>query len=397
MLNNIYLLRLGYEAEFIGLVNAAGELSFAVFGLPAGMLGARLNSRRMLIIGMALGVGFSLLLPAAEYVPVALRSAWILLAFVLSSLGFALYFVGGNPFLMQRTTAHERNHVYAIQSALWPLAGFAGSVVGGLLPAFFAQSLGVSLAGPVPYRYPLLISAAILGLAVVALLLTRPVDADPTPAAPPVTARHARPSTLVLMLALMTAFMVAGEGAARFFFNVYLDDGLRVPTSQVGLLSGLAQLVAVPAALVTPVLVLRWGNRAIGIAAALGTAAALVPMALLRHPAGVGAGFMGVMAMASIRRPAMLVFAMELVPPAWHAQMSGANTMAVGLSWFGIALLGGYLIVAFGYASVFLVSALLTAAGAVAYWLYFGPLRRQQTGVEVEDQAAGLDAPEAVL
>src|SRR5688500_7493583 len=81
VLNNLYLVRLGYGPEFIGLVNAAGELSFALFGLPAGMLGARLNSRHMLIVGMALGVVVTLLLPAAEFVPAAGRSGWILLVF----------------------------------------------------------------------------------------------------------------------------------------------------------------------------------------------------------------------------------------------------------------------------------------------------------------------------
>lgn len=396
VLNNLYLVRLGYGPEFIGLVNAAGELSFAVFGLPAGMLGAQLNSRHMLIAGMAVGVGVSLLLPAAEYVPVALRSPWILLVFVLSSLGFALYFVGSNPFLMLRTTPQERIHVYAIQSALWPLAGFAGSVVGGLLPGFLAQILDVSLAGPVPYRYPLLISAALLGPSVVALLLTRPMAADRTPAAAPVTAHHAAPSTLVLMLGLVTGLVVVGEGAGRFFFNVYLDDGLHVPTAQIGFLSGLAQLVAVPAALITPVLALRWGNRAIVIAAGLGSAAGLLPMALIGNPAGVGFGFMAVMVMASIRRPAMLVYAMELVPAAWHAKMSGAITMAVGLSWFGIALLGGYIIAAFGYRSLFLLSASLTAVGAVALWLYFRPSGRHHIVVEVEEHGAALDAPDVV-
>ena len=35
VLFNLYLLRLGYGPEFIGLVNAAGAVAFSVFCLPA--------------------------------------------------------------------------------------------------------------------------------------------------------------------------------------------------------------------------------------------------------------------------------------------------------------------------------------------------------------------------
>src|SRR5918998_6360279 len=99
---SLYLLRLGYGPDFIGLVNAAGELGFAVFGLPAAVLGRRWDSRRMLIGGLAIGTIGSLLVPVAELLPVWGRSGWILTTGLCSSFGFALYFVGGNPFLMVR-------------------------------------------------------------------------------------------------------------------------------------------------------------------------------------------------------------------------------------------------------------------------------------------------------
>ena len=43
MLFNLYLLRLGYGTEFIGLVNAAAQHGVDVFSLPAVMLGHRCN------------------------------------------------------------------------------------------------------------------------------------------------------------------------------------------------------------------------------------------------------------------------------------------------------------------------------------------------------------------
>ena len=45
VLLNLFLLRLGFGPELIGLVNSAGTLTFALASLPAGALGGRLGSR----------------------------------------------------------------------------------------------------------------------------------------------------------------------------------------------------------------------------------------------------------------------------------------------------------------------------------------------------------------
>ena len=56
---NLYLLRLGYGPEFVGLVNGVGLFAMALSSLPAGVLGKRWGSRRMMILGMSLmTIGF---------------------------------------------------------------------------------------------------------------------------------------------------------------------------------------------------------------------------------------------------------------------------------------------------------------------------------------------------
>src|SRR5262249_43875959 len=71
VLLNLYLLRLGYHSDFVGLVNAAGLLMVGLTCLPAGSLGARWGVRRTMIAGMLLMVGGFLLLPLCELVPAA--------------------------------------------------------------------------------------------------------------------------------------------------------------------------------------------------------------------------------------------------------------------------------------------------------------------------------------
>jgi hypothetical protein len=49
VLLNLYPLRLGYGARFIGLINGAGPVSAGVFSLPVGVISERAGMRRMLI------------------------------------------------------------------------------------------------------------------------------------------------------------------------------------------------------------------------------------------------------------------------------------------------------------------------------------------------------------
>ena len=65
VLLNLYLLRLGYGPEFIGIVNASFPFAMVVFSLPAGVLGQRFSTRRMMIVGLGLCVLGSGLLPLA--------------------------------------------------------------------------------------------------------------------------------------------------------------------------------------------------------------------------------------------------------------------------------------------------------------------------------------------
>ena len=77
VLLNLFLVRMGYGPEQIGLVNSAGTLTFALTSLPAGALGQRFGSRRMMMIGLALLIAGCVLLPLADTLPDALRLPWL--------------------------------------------------------------------------------------------------------------------------------------------------------------------------------------------------------------------------------------------------------------------------------------------------------------------------------
>lgn len=62
----------------------------------------------------------------------------------------------------------------------------------------------------------------------------------------------AAPYRMMVVLGVVILLTGMGEGAARTFFNVYLDAGLHTPTASIGVLAAVGQLLAAPAALAMP-------------------------------------------------------------------------------------------------------------------------------------------------
>ena len=112
VLFNLYLLRLGYTPEFIGLVHAVSMFVFAMFCLPAGALGTRWGSRCMLIISVTMIAVGSGLLPLVELIPSAWQGAWLLATSACMRIGTASYFVSTLPFVMGVTGSEERDHAF---------------------------------------------------------------------------------------------------------------------------------------------------------------------------------------------------------------------------------------------------------------------------------------------
>jgi MFS family permease len=390
MLLNLYLLRLGYGPEFIGMFNAAGLLAFALFGLPASAIGARWGSRRTLIAGAGvLLVGFWLL-PLADLVPFAWRTGWLYATNVGVLLGAALYYINGTPFLMGATRAEARDHAFSAQAALTPLAGFAGNLLGGLLPRLFASLLDLPLEGPAAYRYPLWIAAALMVPALLALLGTREMHVGHAPAPARTTAKGRPPYELILSFALFTLLRNVGAAMGGTFLNIYLDDHLHVSTAQIGLLLAIGQIVAAPAALLMPFLVARWGRTRTVVLGTLGAALSMLPQALIPHWSAAGAGLMATNALTAIATAAYTVYTQESVPKRWRSTMSGAFFVAATLGMAAAASGGGYVVSALGYPGLFMTGAGMVVLSTLFFWGRFCAPREKRVSrpvIKAADQA----------
>lgn len=363
---NLYLLRLGYGPVFIGQINAAAQLGFALFSLPAGAIGDRWGSQRAASLGLGLAVVTLGILPLAEFLPLGWQTGWLSVTFILAWLVGALYLVNSYPLLMSITSPAERNHAFSVRQALVPLGTFAGSLTSGFLPGIIATFSGFSLDQPAPYRYALFSATGVLVVGTICLWLIQ--DAGAGRSTISITTVNPIPVDLIGYMGLVVLLYVAGHGAAATFFNIYLDSYFQVSTAWIGTLAAVGQLLAVPVALVTPLAVARWGKRQTILIGIWGLVLSLVLLAFVPHWLMAGIAFIGVSAAYSFMTPVLLICQQEIVPPEWRAVMSGIVVTARGLGSAAIAFGGGHIIASFGYSSLFLTGAILAAIAVALFW-----------------------------
>ncbi len=373
VLFNLYVLRLGLGTEFVGLVNASGLLSGALFSLPSGELGRRWGSRNAMVAGLILAVVGYGLVPVAELLPEATRPAWVVSTYFAGCLGaLAAFMVNLTPYLMGVTAPHLHNHAFSLLSAIPMAAAFLGALAGGLLPRPLAAIIGSDPASSGPYGLSLVLAALLLIPAVVAAAGAHdPVRDSRVESHRPGGGGQTAPVALMATLAAILFVRACGQGATRVFFNVYLDDGLGTPTALIGTLSAVSQLTAIPAALMVPFFAGRWGNARTYVVAVLGMAASLLPLALWPRWEAAALGYLGSTVFFAMASPSITVFSQSLVSPRWRPTMEGMVMMAVNLGHAGMAFGGGYMVARSGYSTLWLVGAAFMVAGAFLFWAYF--------------------------
>lgn len=376
VLLNLYLLRLGYGTEFIGTLNSAGLFVFAVVSLPIGAV-QRFSSRQMLIFGLILSVIGNIGLPLAPFM--LADPSFLLIGFrIVGMIGLSCYFVHQIPFSMEITSPEWHSRIMSATMAMFSLAAFLGSWIGGLLPEFYSNRLAISIDDPWAFQVSMLTATALVVPAIfvaIGITETKKLDEDDQesdPALPSSMWTALRPILgLVIIIILIRAVQTSGVGVILTFSNVYFDDGLGVPTGRIGFISGFGRLMGVPMSLTIPWMMRRHGSFnfvfiALGLIAML-----LIPMALIPFWPVAAASLIAINSMGSWRYLSFLTFTMSQVSEKQRSLISGAGEMAIGAGFGTASFVGGYIIAWYGYRELFLFGATMTVIGMTLFWLAF--------------------------
>ncbi len=351
LLNVLYILRLGYSVEYVGMFNASGAFTYILSSLPAAAVGNRMGLRAAMILGGAITVLGLAILPMVEYVPASLQTSWPILSQIVITIGWALISINQVPALMVVTTAQNRTSAYALNGVARGVGTFVGTIAGGFLPMIFAFFMQDGVDAPGPYRAALWMGSllAILGLIpLIRMSPTKPVirSAHQETAAP-------FPVWPVGLLVLHVYLSQIGPAACQFFCSAYMDTTLLLSAAAIGLLTGIGQFTTILAPLLTPRLVDRYGNGWTLMATSLGMAISLLPLALIPHWAAAGTGRLGALALAAIWMPALQVYQMELVDQRWRSLTFGIVSMAMGCAYASVGFVGGRVVATWGYGTLF--------------------------------------------
>jgi MFS family permease len=330
------------------------------------MLGNRYGPRNVMLVGGVIVVIGMAMLPLAASIPVWGGAAWPIVSQVVLTVGWSMMTVNMVPGLTAVTTEQTRNSAFSMNAVLQGAGTFVGTLVGGLLPGLFAKLLAENLDAPAPYRASLWVGVVLALVAIVPLGFVR--SAAPETHDRQAKERGAFPFWSIAPVIAYVYLRHAGWATCQAFFNAYLDTDLLLPASSIGLISGVGQFLAILAPLLNPRLAARRSNGWTLIVTTLGVAASLVPLALSRHWAAAGLGRLICVVASAVWLPALQAFQMERVDPQWRSLAYGAVAMGMGLGFSSTSLVGGYVIAARGYRTLFTMGIFLTLASTALLW-----------------------------
>jgi MFS family permease len=358
---NLYILDMGYRADFLGLLLSVSLLTSSAMSIPAGILCDRFDRRKLMLVSSALSVVCVL--------PIFLLHSPYALVFFSALFGVfsSVSAVCLTPILADNCGS-ETVHVFSANASLGWIASVAGCAFGGLLPGLWNRYFAAFNS----YRLTLLFALALLALSCVILVMLK------TPGhcgqhsmgrKRPFSLAELRPSPLVLKFTLTSVTFGVASGMIVPYFNIYFMDVLNMGVLEIGLTSAAAGLVMIAGFLIIPLLTAKIGKVRSAVATKLLTAPFLIFMAISTNLALAATAYVAYMFLINMAGPATTSFQMEQIEPREQGfavgLMSTGNCLAVAAS----SLVSGILITGGNY----LVPFLLTCAGyvATAFLLYY--------------------------
>ncbi len=370
---NLYCVELGYRENDLGVFQAAQTVAMAIAAVAMGPVIRRSGAWGSMVGAIAIFTVSSFFMAWAE-------NFWLLAALsALSGVGLAYLFNSIMPYIIEWTPREHRANVAAIVFAVTSLSGTVGSLVGGYLPDTMPISDLWS------YRWTLVIGTLIAGVGIIPLLLMR--DTRGENPVPEVGAQREAESkqerrqvrTDVAVFVAIGGIMALGAGMVIPFYNVYLTD-LGARSGTIGLVFAVGGFASAIFGLAAPMVQRRFG--AIPAVATIRLAGLPLFAMLIFLPALPIAIAAHIVRQITINLgwPIDSTFIAEVLPPSKRASVYGLRSASWNLLWALASLIGGFVIVRFGYAIPFATLVITGLVAIVLFVVYYGRHPRVRSG-----------------
>jgi MFS family permease len=361
---NLYLNSLGYDARFIGLINAVNSLAVLVVSLPFGYLADRFGNRPVLLLG---GIAYPLSILGLTVV----RSTPAILLFNFLFGAFAAaYWVAGIPLLFAGTTERNRVHAFSINSfLLWGL-GPIGALGSGEVVEVSAQLLGVAPSSATALRAGMVFMVVLAAAGSVPYpFLREPPRRIKTEEPAPPGGHLARLFAQLLAPDLVLSF---GLGAVLTFSQLYFLKRFSLDPGPIGSIVAVSGLVAGLGTLVTPVLSRRWGSLRTAVRLQWAVVPLIATVAVATQLVVAVPAYWLLVTLRSMSDPVYTAFVQERVPQVYRARLTGFYSVTYSIGYSLGPAASGQLQNLGGFTPAFLMGAVTYFLGATMLYLFFG-------------------------
>ena len=422
----LFLTKLGYGTDFVGLVLVIGTVGGGLGIIPASALVERMGFKSLLLWSDFVG-GFAFAIQLFIPTPPV-----ILLTTLAAGASFALFLVVNAPFLAANSSERERTALFGLNNALGFLAAVVGSLLGGVLPSWFG---GLPLNGHAALAWlrPLLVQnadarplqLALMAVGLVAVPAFVPIlflreEPRPQPAGDGRSvergagdrratwerlSRRARDgwrATLEEARGVIGRFSVTqaliGFGAGLYFpyLSVYFVNDLHTTLKFFGVFNAVMTVSLAGAALLSAPLAARYGKLPASIIAQLLSIPFLLATGLFPVVWIVSGALLARTFLMNIPGAPLQAYLMEAVPEHRRVIASGVYNVSFQLVGALGAGAGGVLIDHIGFPATIVIAAPFYAISAALLILWFGFRRTPPTSSAEPAATPSLTIPETL-
>ena len=368
---NLYILRLGYSEDFLGLILSLTSIATGVFSIPAAMICDRIGRKRTLLLSCLLLTISLVFLYNTE------MKELLMFFSILYGASSALNIVTGSTFMLENSKPLERMYLFSMYQLLYTGATMAGNLVGGAFPAILSRLTEMDASGSLAYRITLMLSLMTIIISFLPLLKIQEEKAVVHQKKRSYIFSSLFRSGNVLKMILVYTFFGLGWGLALPYFNVYLDVILNAGSDEIGIMFSLAEVLMMIALLFLPALTERFGK--IRVASIVQILSIPFLMLFISTPVLPLVGFAYVMrsTLMNLANPILNNFKLEIVSEEERATMNSIAWMTcyvfVGVGTYA----GGYILAAGDYRLPFIITCGMYAAAAILNYVFFDKVERE--------------------
>ncbi len=371
---NFYMLQSGYTRDFLGLVNSMPSAAGLIFGIFVGRISDRIGRKVSIIIGISMASVFMLVQITSRQPVIITASAFLTGVFNM------LFIVSQAPLMMKLSDKENRTMLFSLNYGLQTIAGAAGSLFAGQLPALFGTMFHVDAHSAVAYQ-AVLISSILLGTVslIPMWMMEEPrATAESNSLQPGISAglplKKPASTLTALTVKMLIPQVLIGFGAAILipYMNVFFKEKFDISDSLLGLLFSLSSLLIGVGSILAPRLSTRLGGKVKAVVTTqFGSLVFLLLIGFSPLLWISSAAFLLRTALMNMSSPLYSAFCMEHTPEHQQGYVNSILNLSWNIGWAVGPYISGIVQERYGFGPLFIMTAILYSLAIGVSWNFF--------------------------